>query len=342
MENIPKTTEQLLELLRDAAVRAGDSGHRFRLEKGQLARLRFERNLEHDNKDEYPRALVSLDPPPIEQAIVAALVALRGKRVEGKDLWRVDRALAGAHWYEQALEARATDEPLPDEPPEADDITAREALNGFNYLYAEDLLRHYRPGFDNMPRLDQAALVKRVLEKVNEYLDTLRQLMLCVQHGHPYEGLPNTPVKEAARDMRAAELRDIERLSYVEIGEKLGIRQTPSDEDRRDNTRVRTRVIPQGRTHFENALGVEGYEEYKKESKAEIARRQSLDEDERYIEDFAETAEIPIEKMRRIMTAPWDDLTAWMQTLDPERPDDQRIFLAMVFGRAWRDFFDSR
>src|SRR3712207_1140877 len=138
MESIPENAEQLLELLRDAAVRAGDSGHRFRLQQGQLARLRFERNLERDNKDEYPRAVVSLDPPPIEQAIIAALVALRGTRVEGKDLRRVDRALLGAHWYEQAREAQAKDEPLPYEPPGAVDVTAHDALDGFGYLYAED------------------------------------------------------------------------------------------------------------------------------------------------------------------------------------------------------------
>ena len=102
MENIPENAEQLLELLRDAAVRAGDSGHRFRLDNGQLGRLKFESAVKSDNKDEYSRARVSLDPPPIEQSIIAALVALRGEHVEDKDLRRVDRALLGAHWYEQA------------------------------------------------------------------------------------------------------------------------------------------------------------------------------------------------------------------------------------------------
>ena len=144
--------------MRDAAARAGDSGHRFRLDNGQLARLRFERNLKRGTEDEYPRAVVSLDPPPIEQAIIAAFVALRGGRVEDKEMRRVDRALLGAHSYEQAREAQAKGEPLPDEPPGADNVTADDALDGFRYLYAEDLLRHYRADFDNMPRLDQAAL----------------------------------------------------------------------------------------------------------------------------------------------------------------------------------------
>jgi hypothetical protein len=148
MESIPENAEQLLELLRDSAARAGDSGHRFRLDNGQLARLRFERNLKRDNEDEYPRAVVSLDPPPIEQAIIAAFVALKGERVEDKNMRRVDRALIGAHWYEQAREAQANDEPVPDEPPDADNVTMHDALDGFGYLYAEDLLRHYRADFD--------------------------------------------------------------------------------------------------------------------------------------------------------------------------------------------------
>jgi len=209
-------------------------------------------------------------------------------------------------------------------------------------VYVEELLRHYRADFDDMPRLDQAALVKRVLEKVNEYLDALRQLMLCVQHSHPYEGLPNTPVKEAARDMRAAELRDIEQLSYVEIGKQVGVGQTPSDKSKGDNTRVRTKVVPQGRAYFEKALREEGYKQYVESSKAEITRRQSLDEDERYIEDYAEISKLPVSAMRRIMTATYDELAAWTQTLDPKHPDDQRIFLVIMFGRAWRDYFSSR
>jgi hypothetical protein len=194
-----------------------------------------------------------------------------------------------------------------------------------------------------MPRLDQAALVKRVLEKVNKYLEALRELMLCVQHGRPYEGLPNTPVKEAARDMRAAELKDIERLSYKEIGQRLGVPQTPSDKRRGDNTRVRTKIVRQGRAYFEKALGgEEGYKQYVDSSRAEIARRQSLDEDERYIEDYAEISKLPVSTMRRIMTATYDELATWQQTLDPNHPDDQQIFLAIMFGRMWRDFFSSR
>jgi hypothetical protein len=48
MDSLPENAEQLLELLRDAAARAGDSGHRFRLDNGQLARVKFERNVKSD------------------------------------------------------------------------------------------------------------------------------------------------------------------------------------------------------------------------------------------------------------------------------------------------------
>jgi hypothetical protein len=115
------------------------------------------------------------------------------------------------------------------------------------------------------------------------------------------------------------------------------------DKSKGDNTRVRTKVVLQGRAYFEKALGgEEGYKRYVESSKAEIARRQSLDEDERYIEDYAEISKLPVSTMRLIMTGTYDELAAWIQTLDPKHPDDQRIFLAIMFGRMWRDYFSSR
>jgi hypothetical protein len=337
MESIPENIKELLKLLQDAAVRGGDSGVRFKLDNDQMARLAFKRE-EHGD---YSAAHVSLDVPRMEQAIIAALAALRGTHVE-EHLRRVYLALPAARWHRQAVEAMGKDEPLPEEPPGMERAVPDDAFGGLGYEYAEDLLRHYRPDFDDMPNTDQAALVSGVLRKANRFLNALRELALYVQHGRPYEGLPNTPIREAARDMRAAELRDIEKHSYAEIGKQIGVKQTPSDESKGDNTRVRTKIVPHGRLLFEKALGKEGYEEHKTSSKSERARRLSLDEDSRYIEDFAEISKIPVETMRRIMTATYDELAAWQQTLDSEHPDDQRIFLAIMFGRAWRDFFSSR
>jgi hypothetical protein len=273
MSSIPENAEHLLKILKNAATTKPDAGDRFKLDNGQLARLSFRREKEGN----YPRARVTLDAPRVEQAIIASLAALHGDSVEKKDLLHVREALLGARWYRQAFEASRQGEPLPEVSSAMESITANVTLQGLDYEYAEDLLRHYRSDFDDMPDTDQAALVRGVLEKTNSFLSSLRELTLYVQHGHPYKGLPNTPIKEAARDMRAAELKDIENLSYAEIGRRVDVGQTPSDKSKGDNTRVRTRIVPQGRAYFEKALGEEDYKEYVRSSKAERARRLSLE-----------------------------------------------------------------
>jgi len=196
--------------------------------------------------------------------------------VEKRDLLRVRDALQGARWYRQAFEASGKGEPLPEVSSAMKQVTPNVGLRGFDYEYTEDLLRHYRPDFDDMPITDHAALVRGVLEKTKGFLSSLRELTLYVQHGHPYKGLLNTPIKETARDMRAAELKDIEELSHAEIGRRVDVGQTPSGKSKGDNTRVRTRIVPQGRVYFKKALRVEGYKEYVRSSKAERARRLSV------------------------------------------------------------------
>jgi hypothetical protein len=246
MDGIPENFKGLLKLLKDAAVSGGDSGVRFSLDNNQMARLAFKR----EDRSDYSTADVSLDVPRVEQAVTADLVALRGTPVEEDNLRRVWLALPTARWQRQALEAMGKGQPLPEEPPGTEHATADDAFQGLGYGYAEDLLRHYRPDFDNMSVMLQAALVRGVLQKTNAFLNALRELTLYLQHGDPYEGLPNRPIEKASRDMRAAELRDIEELSYVEIGKQIDVTQTPSDEAKGDNTRVRTKIVPQGRAYL--------------------------------------------------------------------------------------------
>lgn len=305
MGSIPESPEQLLELFK-AAVREKAPSHRFRLDNGQLARL----SIESEEGGYYPNAVVALDVPKAEQAIVAALVALKGTQVEKEELYRVHDALASAHWAEQSLESAAKDKPRPEKPSGMKKTTTKDVKQGYKYRYAEDLLRHYRPEFGDMAQMDQAALVTRVLEKTNNFLDALRELALCVQHAHPYEGLPNTPVKKATRDVLAAQLRDVEGLSYREIGEQLDVPQSQNDVIRGDNYRVRTQLVPQGRAILTRALTEAGYKEFVESSKAEMKRRRSLTEPEREIEDWAGLAKIPVETMRRIVAGTEEDFAA--------------------------------
>ena len=303
-----------MELLKIAVHKKAPT-HRFRLDNGQLARLSIER----EERDAYASATVLLDVPRAEQAIVAALVALQGTHVEKEKLYRVHDVLLAAHWTEQASESAAKDKPRPERPPGMKKTTAEDVKQGYKYRYAEDLLRHYRPEFDDMAQMDQAALVTRVLEKTNNFLDALRELALCVQHAHPYEGLPNTPVKKATRDVLAAQLRDVEGLSYPKIGEHLGVEQSQNDIIRRDNHRVRTQLVPKGRAILMNALTEAGYKEFVRSSKAEMKRRSSLTEPEREIEEWAELVKTPVEQMQRIMTGTEEEFAAAVDELDAKQ-----------------------
>jgi hypothetical protein len=303
MGRIPTDIEALLQLLQSFAERSAKDQKRFRLPNGQQARIRFERGSE----DEYPMAKIELETPRIEQAIIAAIVGLKGKHTEKRERLRVRHALSAARWSRALIENLANGGPKPEQAPGLENAKGKDARAGYAYRYAEELLRHYRSEFDSMPQLDQAALVGRVLEKTNRFLEALRELALCVQHAHPYEGLPSSPVKKAARDVKAAELRDIEGLSYVEIGKRIGVQQTTSDPVKSDNYRVRTQVVPSGRAVLVSALGEDGYEEYVASSKEKKDRWASLSEEWREAERFAELLDIEPTSMHLIMTGSEED-----------------------------------
>jgi hypothetical protein len=123
------------------------------------------------------------------------------------------------------------------------------------------LLRYFRPGFDALNEPERAALVEAATEKTNAYLEALRSLMIFLMHGDAYSGNPTRPVTEAARQVRAAELRDIDGLTNATVGERLGIPPTESDKIKGDNSRARNNIRA-GRRIFERALGKEGCEAY--------------------------------------------------------------------------------
>jgi hypothetical protein len=322
MESIPTNIEELLELLKNAATK-DEPSTRFRLNNGQVARISHVR----DEDSGYTRANVSLETPRIEKAIVAAIVALKGEEIEPT---RVRRSLATAKWTRESLLALAVGDPKPEKPVSLSRATAGDAKDGFGLLYVEELLRHYRPDFDDMTEYDQATLVTRIVEHANDFLDSLRKLAAGIQHADPYGGLPNSPVKKAARDVRAAELRDIEELNLVEIGERLGVKQSENDTVRRDNYRVR-RLVKQGRSTLKNALGGEdAYNEFIGSAKRERERWRSLDKESRYIERYAELLKVPAESMRRIMTGTDEDWAEEAQALD-----EVRSFLAAMARVGW-------
>ena len=289
---------------------------RFRLENDQVAWLTFSNRAEAG----YTRAEVSVETPRVERAVIAALVALRGRETDRRQ-GRV--GIEAARWIPEALGAVIAGN-QPEIPPALYGATGQDVLVGLGLGYAKTLLRHYRPDFDQMAQPDQDALMARIVEKATKYLEALRELAACVQYADPYEGLSKNPVRLADRDVKAAQLRDIEGLTYAEIGRQLGIEQSEHDQVRNDNYRVRTQIVPNGRAILKRVLDEEGYEEFVASSKTEHERRMSLPVEKQFAEMCTEFCGLPPDKIHRAITASDESLFEEIEGLSK---DDTKTLL---------------
>jgi hypothetical protein len=335
VKSIPEDIQELLRILESASHTEDETASRVQLPSGQVARLSFEL----DEGCGYRSAKLSLETPKVEQAMIAALTALNGREVDPP---RVRRSIHASAWHQEALHSLAKGEPRSMLAHSGEGATAGDIRAGFSLRYVQVLLRYYRPDFDSMSKDEQIALTTRFVEHANEFLDALRKLTACLQYGHPYRGLPTTPVRQAARDVRAAELRDIDELTYKEIGSRLEVKPYKHDAYRNDNTLVRKHCVPNGRNILKTALGIddEGYNEYVKVRKAETQRWISLPKSWRWAELFAQDAVIPTEKLHRIMTCSYEDLADEVSRLNDEMPGLNEAQISSLAGaRAGWEFY---
>ena len=162
--------------------------------------------------------------------------------------------------------------------------------------YVVALLRYYRPEFDDLPHKEKLDLIKEGCARVNTFLESLRRLEAFLEYGVPEQDL-RSRMEKAQQDIKAAELKDVEGLSYTEIGKILGISPTSSDRERRENARVRTSVT-RGSPLLLDAFGEEDWRKHVEDKKAERDWFFSLDEEERNILLFADEHGISVEEAR--------------------------------------------
>ncbi len=168
--------------------------------------------------------------------------------------------------------------------------------------HVEGLLRAYRAGFDDLPREEQLALIEHACRHVNALIGATLQLVDFLELGTP-KGDFRPAVKNPAKDVRAAELKDVEGLSNREVAEVLGL-PPPSERarEKNDNSRVRE-MIKRGRAVVREAFGEEGWRAMVEEKKKEAEWWESLGEAERRAESFAvfqaESLGIPLAEARR-------------------------------------------
>ena len=126
------------------------------------------------------------------------------------------------------------------------------------FAYAKSLLRYYRPNFDDLPDEERQALIKRTCQLVNENRATLRKLLTFAEYGTPGKKMVN-PLENVSRDVQAAVLVDVEKLSHAEVGEELGIVRTETDVVHGGHARV-SKMVKRGKRILEKAWRKEGWQ----------------------------------------------------------------------------------
>jgi hypothetical protein len=245
----------------------------------------------------YHKIFLSEEPLRTDAAIFAALTALEGRPLNigllreilpeilpsrGESVWEcwVRARGVGARGKKRA------DENLSEI---LDELRHHQTLD-----YVLMLLRYHRPDFDDGPLEERAALLAETCARVNEFLETLRKLMAFVEYGVPGRGaVPIT--RTAARDVEAAVLKDVEGLTYHEIGERLGVPPPANYSYKGDHAAVRKMAL-RGRKLLMLALGEEGWHMQAQEMRTEAERFLSLDETRREAQILAEALNIPYEE----------------------------------------------
>jgi len=312
-----------------------ETWRRLRLSNGHLVRLTYAGDSAWRSRYGFKPTSVALQTPATEKAIVAALAALKGKTTEPRRM-RYASAISESVYRASSGEfgsLRAWMESLSKEP-RLEGALERDGRNVPVARLLEELLRHYRAEFDNLPEHKQAGLMEQAAGHLNEFLESLRKLTAFLEAGDPTGGIPKTKLKITQEQLRAAELADVVGLSHRDIGEALNLPRSDWDERQGGNQKAKERVR-EGRKVFREAFGgEEGYWTYVEQKKQEARRWNSLSTEQRYAEDFAESSGMPADSMLIIMTGDLEAAMAEVAKLEPEQVE------GAIFARAAWEYWD--
>jgi hypothetical protein len=191
-----------------------------------------------------------------DAAILAALTALEGRPLDVVALRKVLARilpLRGESFFERfakTLEDRQVREDLR---PTLKDPPHHQTLD-----YALMLLRYHSPGFDEMALEERADLIAETCAHINQFVGALHKLMRFLEHSQPIRRGP-AATKVAARDIKAAVLREVDGLTNRQIAEVLCINNPADFPIKGDHPTVR-KMVGRGRRALVAALGEEGWQ----------------------------------------------------------------------------------
>lgn len=238
-------------------------------------------------KAQYREVTVSEEPLRTDGAIFAALAMLEGRPIDLSRLRKVLPELMPS--YGESVWDRWVE--LSREESEAELLRSLRHHGTLDYVLL--LLRYHRPGFDALPLEERAALLADSCAHLNDSLEVLGKFMSFVEYGTPGRGAV-LAAKSVARDVKAAILKDVEVLTYRQIGERLGVPPPADFGYKGDHPTVR-KMVGRGRRFFKTGLGDEGYASHVESMREEVKRRRGMKEIEREAEDLAEAFSIPYE-----------------------------------------------
>jgi hypothetical protein len=256
---------------------------------------------------------VAKEPPRTDKAILAAVTAVEGERMDLEQLREALPRLTPPLRDNMLTYVREAivDDPRPIREMPGDNID--EALGWVKehepvghlqrcrrqITYVLALLRHHQPGFDELTHEQKLAYIEQACVHINEFLKALRRLAAFLEFGDPNREL-REETKQAERDVRAAVLKDVDGLTYMEIAKELGEPIPKQFKDSGDHVTVR-HMVKRGRHILEKALGKEGWRAQAGVMRAEAARWRSLSEEERRVEHVAEIFFMTTEEARRFV-----------------------------------------
>jgi hypothetical protein len=165
----------------------------------------------------------------VDMAAVAAVTAIEGDKVdpnyfnELKMLKRTDGSitLVPQAWERMRIGSGPT---FLEEARQDPDFGGTAATRPIEYVAL--LIKHFRPDFDDYPFDKRLELIEETIERIGDFLDSLRKLMVHLEFGEPGRNL-SAPVNDPDGAVRAAILHDVHDKTWREVGELLRIEPPP-------------------------------------------------------------------------------------------------------------------